>query len=93
MAFKIEAPYKFNHVPIYRTLDEDGVLGIATKNGAIRISKDITDPAQLKSVVAHELVHYDQMMPKSNDTGRFGYDNEHMFFEPPLGLKNICSLS
>lgn len=82
MAFKIEPPYKFNHVPVYRTLEEDGVLGIATDNGAIRINKDITDPAQLKSVVAHELVHYDQMMPGSTDTGRFGYDNEHMFFKP-----------
>jgi hypothetical protein len=29
MAFKIEAPYKFNHVPIYRTLDEDGLLELA----------------------------------------------------------------
>ncbi len=82
MAFKIEPPYKFNHVPVYRTLDEDGILGIATKNGAIRINKDITNPAQLKSVVAHELVHYDQMMPGSTDTGRFGYDNQHMFFKP-----------
>ena len=82
MAFKIEPPYKFNHVPVYRTLEEDGVLGIATDNGAIRINKDITDPAQLKSVVAHELVHYDQMMPGSTDTGRFGYDNKHMFFKP-----------
>tara|TARA_S200002703_G_C3746638_1_gene229724 strand:+ start:36 stop:413 length:378 start_codon:yes stop_codon:yes gene_type:complete len=91
MAFKIEAPYKFNHVPVYRTLDEDGVLGIATKNGAIRISKDIDDPAQLKSVVAHELVHYDQMMPNSNDTGRFGYDNEHMFFKPKGSSKTITT--
>mgnify|MGYP003125268489 CR=1 FL=1 len=91
MAFKIEAPYKFNHVPVYRTLEEDGILGIATDNGAIRVNKDITDPAQLKSVIAHELVHYDQMMPNSKDTGDFSYDNQHMFFKPKGSSKTITT--
>ena len=88
MAFKINAPYKFNHVPIYRTLDEEGIMGIATKNGAIRIDKNMTDPAMMKEVIHHELVHLDQFNFESNDTGDFHYDNDYMLFKPK-GKKGV----
>ena len=79
MAFKLKPFYDLNPVPIYRTLDEDGVLGVASKNGTIRIHKDVTDPKQLQDVINHELVHVDQMDPESDDTGKFHYDNEYMY--------------
>ena len=37
MAFKIAPFYNIDNTPIYRTLAEDGVLGIANKNGTIRV--------------------------------------------------------
>ncbi len=91
MAFKIKPFYSLNNTPIYRTLDVDGVLGVANKNGTIRIHKDVTDPAQLQEVIDHEMVHRDQMNPKSKDTGRFSYDNTHMYYTPKGSKKTITT--
>lgn len=82
MAFKLKPFYDLNPVPIYRTLDQDGVLGVASKNGTIRIHKDVTDPKQLQEIIDHEMVHIDQMDHKSNDTGKFYYDNDYMYYKP-----------
>ena len=82
MGIKIKPFYDLNRTPIYRTLDEEGVLGVANKNGTIRLHKDLTDPAQIEEVLLHEQIHIDQMRPDSKDTGRFGYDNEKMYFTP-----------
>ena len=82
MAFKIEPFFNLNQTPIYRTLEEDGVLGVANNSGTIRLHKDITDPAQMQSVIDHEMVHIDQMRHNSKDTGNFAYDNENMYFSP-----------
>jgi|TARA_A100001201_G_scaffold90501_1_gene79252 hypothetical protein len=91
MAFKIKPFYPLNTTPIYRTLDTDGVLGVANKNGTIRIHKDVTDPAQLQEVIDHEMVHRDQMNPESNDTGRFAYDNYNMYYKPKGSKKTIVT--
>lgn len=91
MAFKIKPFYPLNNTPIYRTLDVDGVLGVANKNGTIRIHKDVTDPAQLQEVIDHEMVHRDQMNPESNDTGRFSYDNTNMYYTPKGSKKTITT--
>ena len=91
MAFKIKPFYNLNQTPIYRTLDEDGVLGVANKNGTIRIHKNVTDPAQLQEVIDHEMVHRDQMDPKSNDTGRFDYDDDNMYYTPKGSDKTIVT--
>lgn len=91
MSFKIKPFYSLNNTPIYRTLDVDGVLGVANKNGTIRIHKDVTDPAQLQEVIDHEMVHRDQMNPKSKDTGRFSYDNTNMYYTPKGSKKTITT--
>ena len=91
MAFKIKPFYPLNNTPIYRTLDTDGVLGVANDRGTIRIHKDVTDPAQLQEVIDHEMVHIDQMNPESNDTGRFGYDNFNMYYKPKGSKKTIVT--
>ena len=82
MAFKIQPFYNLNQTPIYRTLEEDGVLGIANDAGTIRLSKDLVDPAKMQAVIDHEMVHIDQMRHNSSDTGNFAYDNENMYFSP-----------
>lgn len=82
MSFKIKPFFDLNQTPIYRTLDEDGVLGVANKNGTIRLHKDLNNPAQMQEVIDHEMVHRDQFDFKSKDTGNFTYDNDKMYFSP-----------
>ena len=91
MAFKIQPFYNLNQTPIYRTLEEDGVLGIANDAGTIRLSKDLTNPAQMQTVIDHEMVHIDQMRHDSNDTGNFAYDNENMYYTPKGSNKTITT--
>ena len=91
MAFKIQPFYNLNQTPIYRTLEEDGVLGIANDAGTIRLSKDLTNPAQMQTVIDHEMVHIDQMRHDSNDTGNFAYDNENMYYTPKGSSKTITT--
>ena len=74
MAFKLTPPYDINNTPIYRTLKEDGVLGVANKNGTIRLHTDLTDPIQMREVIDHEMVHLDQM-----DKGLLDYDNDYIY--------------
>lgn len=89
MAFKIQPFYNLNQTPIYRTLEEDGVLGVANDAGTIRLNKDLTNPAQMQAVIDHEMVHIDQMRHDSNDTGDFAYDNENMYYTPKGSNKTI----
>jgi hypothetical protein len=91
MAFKIQPFYNLNQTPIYRTLEEDGVLGIANDAGTIRLNKDLTNPAQMQAVIDHEMVHIDQMRHDSNDTGNFAYDNENMYYTPKGSSKTITT--
>ena len=91
MSFKIKPSYELNQTPIYRTLDEDGILGVANDKGTIRLHKDLTDPAQMQEVIDHEMVHIDQFRHDSKDTGNFAYDNESMYFSPKNSAKTIIT--
>lgn len=91
MAFKIKPFYPTNQTPIYRTLEEDGVLGVANDNGTIRLHKDLTNPAQMQDVIDHEMVHRDQFDVESNDTGNFSYDDDNMYFSPKGTAKTIIT--
>jgi hypothetical protein len=91
MGIKIKPFYDINPVPIYRTLDEEGVLGVANDNKTIRLSKDLTNPAQMQEVIDHEMVHIDQFDFDSKDTGNFAYDNENMYFSPKNTAKTIIT--
>ena len=74
MGIKLKAPYNIDWTPVYRTLDEDGILGLANKNGTIRVHKDIQDPLQMKEVLDHEKVHI-----KDIKDGLLWYDDEYMY--------------
>ncbi len=91
MGIKIKPFYDINPIPIYRTLDEPGVLGVANDRGTIRLSKDLTNPAQMQEVIDHEMVHIDQFDVESKDTGNFAYDNENMYFSPKNTAKTIIT--
>jgi hypothetical protein len=91
VSFKIQPFYSLNQTPIYRTLDQEGVLGVANDGGTIRLSKDLTDPEQMQKVIDHEMVHIDQMRHDSNDTGNFAYDDKNMYFSPKGSDKVITT--
>ena len=73
MSFKVKPPYSIDNTPIYRTLDEDGILGLANKNGTIRVHKDISG-MQLRETIEHEKVHLEDMK-----NGLLWYDDENMY--------------
>lgn len=54
-------PYNIDNTPIYSMDMEEGVLGVADKNGSILINKDITDPDKKEDIINHEKVHLKQM--------------------------------
>jgi len=91
VGFKIKPSYNLNQTPIYRTLDQEGILGVANDAGTIRLHKDLTDPAQMQDVIDHEMVHIDQFRHDSKDTGNFAYDNESMYFSPKNSAKTIIT--
>ena len=73
MSFKIKSPYNVDWTPIYRTLDEDGVLGLANKGGTIRVHKDL-EGEQLEETIKHEKVHIDDIKK-----GLLWYDDDYMY--------------
>jgi hypothetical protein len=75
MAFKIKPPYNLDNTPIYQVDMEDGVLGKANNNGTIIIS-DKVSPAKMSDVIAHEMVHIDQMK-----RGDLDYDNKNVYWK------------
>ncbi len=75
MAFKITPFYNINNTPIYSVDMEDGVLGKANNNGTIILNKDL-DPKKKESVIAHEMVHIDQMK-----RGDLDYDDQNVYWK------------
>ena len=76
MAFKLNAPYSYDNIPIYNVNMEDGILGKANNNGTIIINKDIKDPKQIDDVISHESVHVDQMK-----RGDLDYDDKNVYWK------------
>ena len=62
MAYRMKGfPYNIDNTPIYSMDMEEGVLGVADKNGSILINKNITDPKEKNDIINHEKVHLKQM--------------------------------
>jgi len=77
MAFKLESPpYDIDNTPIYNTNMEEGVLGKANNNGTIILNQNISNPAQRKEVIDHELIHIDQM-----NRGDLSYTDTDVFWK------------
>ena len=45
MGIKLKPPYNIDNTPVYKTENEEGVLGRANRNGTILIRPDLS-PAQ-----------------------------------------------
>lgn len=76
MGFKIKPPYKIDNTPIYRTPDEDGVLGRANMCGTIVINDKVTNPKQEEEIISHEKVHIDQIK-----RGDLAYDDCYIYWK------------
>ena len=76
MAFKLRSSdKKIDNTPIYRVDMEDGVLGMANKNGYILINKNLS-PLQEKKVIDHEKIHVDQI-----NRGDLTYDDKNVYWK------------
>ena len=75
MAFKMTPPFAIENTPIYQVDMEDGVLGKANNNGTIIINNKVS-PAKMSEVIAHEMVHIDQMK-----RGDLDYDDQNVYWK------------
>jgi hypothetical protein len=85
MAFKLRSSEKvIDNTPIYRVDMEDGILGMANKNGSILINKNLS-PLKEKEVINHEEVHLEQMGLKKDESGKYrddlDYDDEFVYWK------------
>lgn len=83
MAFKLRSSKKATcNTPIYRVDMEDGVLGMANKNGSILLNNNLS-PLEEKEVIDHELVHIDQLTRNVDKNGRgdLDYDDEYVYWK------------
>ena len=76
MAFKLKPFYSIDNTPIYSMDMEEGVMGIADKNGSILINKDIKDSKTKNDVIKHEKVHLLQMK-----NGDLDYDDNAVYWK------------
>jgi len=76
MSFKIKPFYNIDSTPIYSVSMEDGVLGMANKNGTILLNKDL--PAhKMQEVIDHEMTHLEDMKDYRESGGKKGLHYEH----------------
>ena len=75
MGFKLIPPFALDNTPIYQVDMEDGVLGKANNNGTIIINNKVS-PAKMSEVIAHEMVHIDQMK-----RGDLDYDDKYVYWK------------
>ncbi|MCP4991768.1 MAG: hypothetical protein GY928_38620 [Colwellia sp.] len=82
MAFKIQPFYNIDSTPIYSVSMEDGVLGMANKNGTILLNKDL--PAhKMQEVIDHEMTHLEDMKDYRESGGKKGlhYENDKVMYD------------
>lgn len=76
MAFKLRSSEKeIDNTPIYRVDMEDGVLGMANKNGSILVNNNLS-PLKEKEVIKHEMIHVDQIK-----RGDLTYDDKNVYWK------------
>jgi len=75
MAFKISAPYKIIDTPIYHKDLGDDTNGLANNNGTIILNNNLS-PLKEKNVIAHEMVHINQMK-----RGDLDYDDCNVYWK------------
>ena len=75
MSFKLKPPIECDNTPVYQKDMEDGVLGMANRNGTILVSKNLS-PNKMEEVIEHEKVHIDQMK-----RGDLDYDSGSVYWK------------
>ena len=76
MAYKMRmGKLSMDNTPIYQMDTEEGVMGMANKNGSIIVDKNLS-PLEQEDVVRHEKVHLDQMK-----RGDLDYDDNNVYWK------------
>jgi len=64
-----------DNTPIYQKDMDEGVMGLANRNGSIVLNKNLS-PLEQKKVIRHEKVHLNQM-----ERGDLDYDNNNVYWK------------
>jgi len=64
-----------DNTPIYQKDMDEGVMGLANRNGSIVLNKNLS-PLEQKKVIRHEKVHLNQM-----ERGHLDYDNNNVYWK------------
>jgi len=76
MAYKMKmGKLSIDNTPIYQMDTDEGVMGMANKNGSIVVDKNLS-PLEQEDVIRHEGVHLDQMK-----RGDLHYDNDNVYWK------------
>mgnify|MGYP000450848578 CR=1 FL=1 len=76
MAYKMRmGKLSMDNTPIYQMDTEEGVMGMANKNGSIVVDKNLS-PLEQEDVVRHEKIHLDQMK-----RGDLDYDDKYVYWK------------
>ena len=85
MAYKMRmGKLSMDNTPIYQMDTEEGVMGMANKNGSIIVDKDLS-PLVQEDVIRHENIHLEQMGLKKDESGKYrndlDYDDEFVYWK------------
>ncbi len=76
MAYKMKmGKLSIDNTPIYQMDTDEGVMGMANKNGSIVVDKNLS-PLEQEDVIRHEGVHLDQMK-----RGDLDYDDNYVYWK------------
>ena len=64
-----------DNTPIYQKDIDEGVMGLANRNGSIVLNKNLS-PLEQKKVIRHEKVHLNQM-----ERGDLDYDDNNVYWK------------
>jgi hypothetical protein len=85
MAYKMRmGKLSMDNTPIYQMDTEEGVMGMANKNGSIIVDKDLS-PLEQEDVIRHEDIHLQQMGLKKDESGKYrndlDYDDKYVYWK------------
>ena len=85
MAYKMKmGKLSIDNTPIYQMDTDEGVMGMANKNGSIIVDKNLS-PLEQEDVARHENIHLEQMGLKKDESGKYrndlDYDDKYVYWK------------
>ena len=85
MAYKMKmGKLSIDNTPIYQMDTDEGIMGMANKNGSIIVDKNLS-PLEQEDVIRHEDIHLQQMGLKKDESGKYrndlDYDDKYVYWK------------